>query len=29
VRKLHNYECTRDMACERNCPTGAITLRNL
>lgn len=29
VRKLHNYECTRDMACERNCPTGAIKLRNL
>ncbi len=29
VRKLHNYECTRDMACERNCPTGAIQLRNL
>ena len=29
VRKLHNYECTRDMACERNCPTGAIHLRNL
>ncbi len=29
VRKLHNYECTRDMACERNCPTGAIRLRNL
>ena len=29
VRKLHNYECTRDMACERNCPTNAITLRNL
>jgi len=29
VRKLHNYECTRDGACERNCPTGAIRLRNL
>jgi NTE family protein len=29
VRKLHNYECTRDLACERNCPTGAIRLRNL
>jgi len=29
VRKLHNYECTRDMACERNCPTGAIRLHNL
>ena len=29
VRKLHNYECTRDMACERNCPTRAIKLRNL
>lgn len=29
VRKLHNYECTRDMACERNCPTGAIRLSNL
>ncbi|MBX3464552.1 MAG: patatin-like phospholipase family protein [Planctomycetes bacterium] len=29
VRKLHNYECTRDMACERNCPTGAIRLRNV
>ncbi len=29
VRKLHNYECTRDMACERNCPTGAIRLANL
>ena len=29
VRKLHNYECTRDMACERNCPTGAVRLRNL
>jgi NTE family protein len=29
VRKLHNYECTRDGACERNCPTRAIRLRNL
>lgn len=29
VRKLHNYECTRDMACERSCPTRAIRLRNL
>ncbi len=29
VRKLHNYECTRDLACERNCPTGAIRLGNL
>ena len=29
VRKLHNYECTRDMACERTCPTHAIRLRNL
>ena len=29
VKKLHNYECTRDMACERNCPTGAIRLRNI
>ncbi|MEZ6037487.1 MAG: patatin-like phospholipase family protein [Planctomycetota bacterium] len=29
VRKLHNYECTRDMACERNCPTGAVRLHNL
>tara|TARA_R110002094_G_scaffold27286_3_gene40357 strand:- start:535 stop:1749 length:1215 start_codon:yes stop_codon:yes gene_type:complete len=29
VRKLHNYECTRDMACERNCPTGAIRLQNI
>ncbi len=29
VRKLHNYECTRDQACERNCPTGAIRLVNL
>lgn len=29
VRKLHNYECTRDAACERNCPTRAIRLHNL
>ena len=29
VRKLHNYECTRDMACERSCPTRAIRLHNL
>jgi NTE family protein len=29
VRKVHNYECTRDAACERNCPTHAIRLRNL
>jgi NTE family protein len=29
VRKPHNYECTRDHACARNCPTGAITLGNL
>ncbi|MCA8942529.1 MAG: patatin-like phospholipase family protein [Planctomycetes bacterium] len=29
VRKVHNYECTRDAACERNCPTGAIRLFNL
>lgn len=29
VRKLHNYECTRDAACERNCPTGAIRLGNV
>lgn len=29
VRKLHNYECTRDSACERSCPTDAIRLRNL
>lgn len=27
VRKLHHYECTRDSACERLCPTGAIRLR--
>lgn len=29
VRKVHNYECTRDMACERHCPTAAIRLHNL
>lgn len=29
VRKLSNYECTRDHACARNCPTEAITLGNL
>ncbi|MFT7486932.1 MAG: NTE family protein [Candidatus Paceibacteria bacterium] len=29
VRKLANYECTRDHACSRNCPTGAISLGNL
>ena len=29
VRKLHHYECTRDAACERSCPTRAIRLRNL
>jgi len=29
VRKLLNYECTRDHACARNCPTGAIRLGNL
>ena len=29
VRKLMNYECTRDHACARNCPTGAISLGNL
>ncbi len=29
VRKLSNYECTRDHACQRNCPTGAIRLGNL
>jgi NTE family protein len=29
VRKLSNYECTRDHACSRNCPTGAISLGNL
>ena len=29
VRKAHNYECTRDHACSRNCPTNAIRLGNL
>jgi NTE family protein len=29
VRKLSNYECTRDHSCARNCPTGAINLGNL
>jgi len=29
VRKMHNYECTRDYACARNCPTDAIRLGNL
>ncbi len=29
VRKLSNYECTKDHACARNCPTGAIRLGNL
>ncbi|MFO1077489.1 MAG: patatin-like phospholipase family protein [Planctomycetota bacterium] len=29
VRKPFNYECTHDMACERNCPTGAIRLGNI
>lgn len=29
VRKLANYECTRDHACSRNCPTDAISLGNL
>jgi len=29
VRKLFNYECTRDHACAKNCPTGAIRLGNL
>jgi NTE family protein len=28
VRKLHHYECARDAACERSCPTRAITLRH-
>lgn len=27
--KVHNYECTRDQACVRGCPTGAIRLSNL
>lgn len=29
VRKVSNYECTRDHACARNCPTDAIRLGNL
>jgi len=29
VRKARNYECTRDHACARNCPTAAIHLGNL
>ncbi len=29
VRKTSNYECTRDHACARNCPTSAIRLGNL
>jgi NTE family protein len=29
VRKSANYECTRDHACARNCPTSAIRLGNL
>ncbi len=29
VRKRFNYECTRDHACTRNCPTNAISLGNL
>jgi len=29
VRKLLNYECTRDNSCARNCPTNAISLGNL
>ena len=29
VLKFSNYECTRDHACARNCPTGAIHLGNL
>ncbi|MEZ5964363.1 MAG: patatin-like phospholipase family protein [Planctomycetota bacterium] len=29
VRKMHNYECTKDSACERNCPTRAIRLGNI
>lgn len=29
LRKPRNYECTRDSACARNCPTGAIKLGNL
>lgn len=29
VIKARNYECTRDQACVRACPTGAIRLGNL
>ena len=29
VLKPHNFECTRDHACARNCPTQAIRLGNL
>lgn len=29
VLKAHNYECTRDQACVRSCPTGAIRLGNI
>lgn len=29
VVKPDNYECTRDQACVRSCPTGAIRLGNL
>jgi len=29
VRKLYHYECVRDAACERTCPTRAITLHHL
>ena len=29
VLKPDNYECTRDQACVRSCPTGAIRLGNL
>lgn len=29
VRKPSNYECTRDHACSRACPTNAISLGNL
>jgi NTE family protein len=29
VRKVQNYECTRDGACQRNCPTNAVRLTGL
>ena len=29
VRKLHNYECVKDSACVRHCPTNAIRLGNI